>query len=308
MKSLFAGAVEAQRNWHRCWTRAAGARSQPCFWTSVRVNHCMKEGLLRTSNKLAINSHGVTLHLSQVSYALMMFIWKSQVSHYWVVLTAVKLSWWYQITRYSCLETGFMASCYPVLPSSYIWAENGKESLQACLKSYNLIFYLLKWANDLSNLDRHRTRRDGLQQLLSNPSKILARIKNTRRKCKSSALMDGGGYPEGFGNCFQCRYTQQSFYCCFFVDLQNEEDRGSNTHFTFLQTKSFCRDKGWADKSVNLAVGDMRVYWVNPALCSSCVLFYDSLVLNSFPFQRMVRYLFSASFTNTRILQLNSLK
>lgn len=173
MKSLFAGAVEAQRNWHRCWTRAAGARSQPCFWTSVHVNHCMKEGLLRTSNKLAINSHGVTLHLSQVSYALMMFIWKSQVSHYWVVLTAVKLSWWYQITRYSCLETGFTASCYPVLPSSYIWAENGKESLQACLKSYNLIFYLLKWANDLSNLDRHRTRRDGLQQLLSTAKYLL---------------------------------------------------------------------------------------------------------------------------------------
>lgn len=42
---------------------------------------------------------------------------------------------------------------------------------------------------------------------------------------------------------FQCRYTQQSLYCGFFVDLQNEEEPGSNTHFTFLQTKSFCRDK-----------------------------------------------------------------
>lgn len=101
----------------------------------------------------------------------MVFIWKSQMSHQWVVLTAVKLSWWYQITR---LETGFPAPRYPVSPSSYIWAEvNGKESLQACLMSCGFIFYLLKWANDLSDLARHRTKRDGLQQLLSTAKYLL---------------------------------------------------------------------------------------------------------------------------------------
>lgn len=39
-----------------------------------QVGEPLYEGLLHTSNKLAINSHGVTLHLSQVSYALVVFI------------------------------------------------------------------------------------------------------------------------------------------------------------------------------------------------------------------------------------------
>lgn len=104
-------------------------------------------------------------------------------------------------------------------------------------------------------------------------SKILVRIKNTRRKCKSSAWMEGD--MQKVLETIQCRYTQQNFYCCFFVDPQNEEEPSSNIHFTFLQTKAFVGiSKGWADKSVNLAIGDIQVDWVNPALCSSCVLHF----------------------------------
>lgn len=46
------------------------------------------------------------------------------------------------------------------------------------------------------------------------------------------------GDPEGFAHYSMQIYTT-SFYCCFFVDLQNEEEPSSNIHFTFLQTKSF---------------------------------------------------------------------
>lgn len=89
-------------------------------------------------------------------------------------MTAVKLSWWHQISWYSYSETGFTASCYPVLPSTFIWAEmNGKESLQAYLMSHSFILYLLQWANDISVLARHRTRKDGLQQLLSTAKYLL---------------------------------------------------------------------------------------------------------------------------------------
>lgn len=50
---------------------------------------------------------------------------------------------------------------------------NGKESLQAYLMSHSFILYLLQWANDLSVLARHRTRKDGLQQLLSTAKYLL---------------------------------------------------------------------------------------------------------------------------------------
>lgn len=47
-----------------------------------------------------------------------------------------------------------------------------------------------------------QTRRDAFC------SKILDRIKN-RRKCKSSAQMDGEGYPEDFGNISMQIYTAE---------------------------------------------------------------------------------------------------
>lgn len=72
-----------------------------------------------------------------------------------------------------------MASCYPaVIPEV-----NGEESLQAYLMSHTSIFYLLKWANDLSNLARHWTRRDALQQLLAT-AKYLLGLKTQRENAK----------------------------------------------------------------------------------------------------------------------------
>lgn len=47
----------------------------------------------------------------------------------------------------------------------------------------------------ISNLTRQKTRGDGLQQLCAAfYSKILVWIRNMRRKCRSSAQLDEGGY------------------------------------------------------------------------------------------------------------------
>lgn len=196
-----------------------------------------------------------------------------------------------------------MASCYPVLPSSYTWAEvNGEESLQAYLMSHTFIFYLLKWADNLSNLARHWTGRDALQQLLATAKYLLGLKKGENARVQ----LRWRGISRRFWKLFKAG-IHDSFYCCFFVDLQNEELAPmSISHF--CKPKAFLGiSKGWADKSVNLAIGDIQVYWVNPALCSSCVLhFRTTWFLTAFHFKEwLVIFTF---FTKTRVLQLNSLK
>lgn len=73
-------------------------------------------------------------------------------------------------------------------------------------------------------------------------SKILVRIKNMRRKHKSSALMDAGSCPAGFGNCFPCRYTQQNFYCRFFEDRMKKS-------LAPIPISRFCKPKAFVGMS-----------------------------------------------------------